>query len=69
MPEEAELICDVGEADFEERVLRASSEHPVVVDFWAPWCAPCRMLGPLLKKVVSSFGGSMVLAKLGQQSR
>lgn len=64
MPEEAGLIYDVSEADFEERVQRASSERPVVVDFWAPWCAPCRMLGPLLEKVVSSFGGRMVLAKL-----
>jgi len=64
MPEETEMIYDVSEADFEERVLQASSQRPVVVDFWAPWCAPCRMLGPLLDKVLSSFGGRMVLAKL-----
>ncbi len=59
-----EPIYEVTEADFEERVIRASSQRPVAVDFWAPWCAPCRMLGPALERVVRSFGGRMALAKL-----
>ena len=61
---DAETVYDVAENEFEERVIRASSRHPVVVDFWAPWCAPCRMLGPTLEKVVASLKGSVTLAKV-----
>ncbi len=60
----SEFVCEVQEAEFEQRVIRASSERPVIVDFWAPWCAPCRMLGPILEKIVESFGGRAILAKL-----
>ena len=59
-----EPVCEVREDEFEERVIAASRERVVVADFWAPWCAPCRMLSPLLEKVVKSFGGAMVLAKI-----
>ena len=59
-----ELVYDVHEPDFEERVIRASSERPVVVDFWAPWCAPCRMLSPILEKAVASLDGAVDLAKV-----
>ena len=55
---------DVGHDNFEEVVVRGSSVRPVVVDFWAPWCAPCRMLAPLLDKVAAEFDGRMTLAKL-----
>ena len=57
-------VIDVTEADFDEKVIAASREKPVVVDFWAPWCGPCRILGPALEKVVNSYGGAVLLAKL-----
>ena len=60
-------VFDVQESDFEERVIKASTECPIVVDFWASWCAPCRILGPVLERVVASFGGSVKLAKLNTE--
>jgi putative thioredoxin len=57
-------MLDVTDATFEEEILRRSTETPVVVDLWAPWCGPCRTLGPILEQVVDATGGAVVLAKV-----
>jgi len=58
------LIFDVSEADFEMSVLDRSIDVPVLLDLWAPWCGPCRALGPILEKLAKAYGGRFVLAKL-----
>lgn len=57
-------MIDVQDATFESDVMQRSMTTPVVVDLWAPWCGPCKTLGPLLEKVVNETGGKVVLAKI-----
>lgn len=60
----SDFIIDVSEADFEYEVLAYSQNLPVVVDFWAEWCRPCRDLSPLLEKIAREAGGAFRLARV-----
>lgn len=62
------MIKDVGEAQFIQEVVERSHEVPVVVDFWAEWCGPCRTLGPALEQGVRARGGQIELAKVDVDS-
>ncbi len=58
---------NVTRANFDEVVLQGSGRRPVLVDFWAPWCGPCRTLGPILDRIAAEYAGRLTLAKLNTE--
>ena len=57
----AEGIMEIGDENFEAEVLQ--SDMPVLVDFWAPWCGPCKAIGPLVEDLANTYGGRIKFAK------
>ena len=58
------VVIDVDESDFQQKVIDASNQVPVVVDLWAEWCGPCKQLSPVLEKIAAEFNGKFILAKV-----
>jgi thioredoxin 1 len=60
------MAIEINEANFEEVVM--NSDQPVMVDFWAEWCGPCRMIGPLVDKISDAYEGKAVVGKVNVDS-
>jgi thioredoxin 1 len=58
----AENVKQISDSEFEQAVLK--SETPVFVDFWAPWCGPCRIVGPIIEELAPSYDGKLVVMKM-----
>lgn len=63
-PQPSNYIFDTNEKTFEKQVIQASQTQPILVDFWAEWCSPCRMLTPVLEQLVKEYDGQWLLAKV-----
>ena len=64
---ETQTIVDLDPSNFEEVVVKGSLNTPILVDFWAPWCEPCKSLAPILEKLANEYQGKFVLAKLNTE--
>ena len=58
------LIFDVDYEQFDDRVIKASDDRPILVDLWAEWCSPCLVIAPVLKKLIDEYDGDILLAKV-----
>lgn len=63
-PQPSKFVFDTTEKTFADQVIQASHQQPIMVDFWADWCSPCRMLTPVLEKAVEEYDGKWLLAKV-----
>ena len=62
--EQQNLILDISEEQFNENVIEQSSSFLILVDFWAPWCGPCKQLTPILEKIIKKSGNKVKLMKI-----
>ena len=59
-----EWVFSASYEDFQTRVLDVSQRQPVLVDFWAEWCSPCRVIAPVLERIIGEYAGAVLLAKV-----